>query len=503
MYPYKNIFISILFSFVIFLVSCSDALFQKLNVSDVIYDDAKITITFTTDVDEDSVQKSITLLEDSATVIGYFQCLDSQIVFFPSNGIQKNYDYDLIISTACEDRNGNSLMQDYHFSFSTRDEHERPHVISIVPTNQQYIDTELNYIDITFSEPILQESFINALDISPSIEFFLEFNDNNSQVKIIPQKPLTLNTDYVITINTELSDLARNTMLEEKKYMFFYNRKDILPDYKVSIYDTDDLLITELNPNANEHNIPANCSIRIDFEHKMDLSAVSAYFYFTPIVDYKILKDEINGKYVIFNITNAQWNAKYDLTFLNGMPDIYGQRYQYVQVYTFTTDNELNMPPKFLEGIIQTSDWKNSTLYETIDYAYLSEEKNYSNISFSNDYTVGNARKSEAYLLFYTSNQSNGIDVYSLRDGLSVSTTNNCCQIVIKTIEKMDTLPSNVINLFNVDFSGTAGKVDIFYVVFEVTNSSNSGLVHFILETEIQDTLKNQLDRKYDFILNK
>lgn len=503
MYSYKSIFIILLFTAVFSLASCSDVIFPELNVSDVVYDDTKITINFTTDVDEDSIQKSITLLEDSASVIGYFNCLDSEVTFYPANGIQKNYDYDLSISTACEDRNGNSLKQDYHFSFSTRIEHDRPQVVSIVPSNQQVIETDLTYIDITFSEPILQESFINALDISPSIDYFLDFNDNDSQVKIIPQKPLTLNTDYVITINTDLSDLARNTMLEEKKYMFFYNRKDILPDYKVSVYDTDDLHITELNPNTNKHNIPTDCSIRIDFEHKMDLSAVSAYFYFTPTVDYKILKDEINGKYVIFNILNAQWNTKYDLTFLTGMPDIYGQRYQNVQVFTFTTDNELNMPPHFLEGIIQTSAWQNTSLYETIDYAYLSEEKNYSNISFSNDYTVGNTRKSEAYLIFHTSNQSNGIDVYSLREGLSVSATNNCCQIVIKTIEKIDVLPSKVSNLFNADLNDTTGKIDIFYVVLEITNSSNSGLIHFILETEIHDTLKNQLDRKYDFILNK
>ena len=100
---------------------------------------------------------------------------------------------------------------------------------------------------------------------------------------------------------------------------------------------------------------------------------------------------------------------------------------------------------------------------------------------------------------------SNGIDVHSLREGLSVSSTNNCCQIVIKNIERTDStvVPSNVLSLFNQEINTTNRKVDIFYVVFEITNTSNSGELHFVFDSDIKDTLNNKLDRKYDLILNK
>lgn len=505
MHTYKNFFLAALFLILFFFISCSHYLFPVLEVNGVVYDDDKIQITFSAEVDEESVQKAVSLLEDNAALGGYFNFSGDTVLFYPENGIKKNYDYDFCISTACEDKKGNSLMKDYNQSFSTRDEHERPQIISITPNNQDSIDSELEYIDITFSEAISRDSFVNALDISPSVDYFLDFLSDDTCVRIIPKNPLTLNKDYVITINTELNDLSRNSLLEDKRYMFYYNKKDILPAYTISVFDKDNNFITNLESEQNINDIPTNCSIKVEFEHKMDFSAVSAYFSFTPTVDYKIIKDEIESKYIIFDIKDAEWNTKYDLKFLAGMPDAYGQRFEGIHNFSFTTDSELNNPPAFVEGVIMTSDGNNSSLYETIDFSYLSEEKNYSNIAFADTFTAGNAIQTDAYLIFYTSNESEGMDLYSIRDGFSVSVTNSCCQIVIKTIDRISQseLPSKILNLFSEEISSSTRKVDIIYVNLEVTNTSNSGTLHFILDSEITDTLKNHLDRKYDLILNK
>ena len=375
MYSYKNIFIIMMFILSSFCFSCSQYLFPELKVKGVSYDDKKIIITFSDEIEKDSVQKSISLVEDDSSVTGYFQCTGNKVLFYPVNGIRNNYDYDLMISTSCEDKNGISLANEYHKSFSTRKEHDRPQIISITPNNQLSINGNLEFIDIVFSEAIVQESFIKALSISPNFDFFLDFKNNDTNVRIIPKNQLALNTDYVITINTELEDLSRNFLLEDKKFMFYYNKTNNLPAYTVSVYNENDSFLAELELNKNIHDIPTNCSIQFNFSHAMDLSAVSAYFYFTPTVDYKIIKDEIDGKYVRFDISNAKWNTKYDLVFLHGLPDIYGQRFEEINLYTFTTDSELNNPPCFVEGIIQTSEWNNADLYETTNFSYLSEEK--------------------------------------------------------------------------------------------------------------------------------
>ena len=69
MCSYRNFFIRfqiIVFSFC--LVSCSDVLFPEFKVDDVSYDDKKITVKFSDDVDEDSAKKSISLQEDDTEI---------------------------------------------------------------------------------------------------------------------------------------------------------------------------------------------------------------------------------------------------------------------------------------------------------------------------------------------------------------------------------------------------------------------------------------------------
>lgn len=506
MCSYRNFFIRfhvIVFSFC--FISCSDVLFPEFKVDNVSYDDKKITVKFSAAVDEDSAKKSISLQEDDTEITGTFLCSGNKISFFPKDGIRKNYDYDLSVSTLCEDSKGISLEKDFHYSFSTRDEHTRPEILSISPDNQQFIEDELEYISIVFSEPVTRESFIDSLEISPAFEYFLDFKDDGNEVHLIPSSPLTLNSDYTITVNTGLSDFSRNNLMEDKKSVFFYKKKNVFASCDVSVYDRADTLLTTLSIDENKHDIPTDCSIRFDFDHKMDFSAASAYFYFTPSVDYKIIKDEIDGKYIIFELSDAKWNTEYNITILNGLPDVYGQRYEDIKSFAFTTDNEKNAPPCFVKGIVQTADWEKQALIETDDFCYLSEDKNYSNISFSEYYTAGTGKKAEAYLMFYSSNASEGIDIYSLREGLSVSATNSCCQMIIKTISLvgLDAVPEKIKVLFNEDFSAASRKINIFNVVFEITNTSKSGEIHFILDNGIKDTLDNSLERKYDFILNK
>lgn len=140
---YRNF--SIRFQIIVFsfcFISCSDILFPEFRVDSVSYDDKKVTVKFSADVDEDSAKKSISLQEDDTEITGTFLCSGNKISFFPKDGIRKNYDYDLAISTLCEDSKGISLKKDFHYSFSTRDEHTRPEILSITPDNQQFIEGE-------------------------------------------------------------------------------------------------------------------------------------------------------------------------------------------------------------------------------------------------------------------------------------------------------------------------------------------------------------------------
>lgn len=153
----NKILLSLLALFSLVFLSCSNFLIPALEVKNFNYDFSKISVEFSQNVRESSVQKSFSLTEDSQSINGTFYFNGCTVQFFPENGIQENYDYVFSITTDCEDEDYNSLSKKFVKEFSTRIDKTAPEVLSVTLENNANL-AEKNIV-IKFSKPVDESSF--------------------------------------------------------------------------------------------------------------------------------------------------------------------------------------------------------------------------------------------------------------------------------------------------------------------------------------------------------
>ena len=497
-----------IFSLIIHLfVSCGSVLMPPLEVREIRYDSEKISIFLSADVDEASFQRAFSLTEDNSSVSGVFKYGDKSAYFYPVDGIKANYDYAVKISVNAEDKRGYSLMTEYNTSFSTRREKEAPRIISISPENESSVTTTtFNYIELIFSESINQKSFVDSFSVSPAFDYFVEFLADDTVIRITPKKELAVNTDYTIKVSDKVEDRCRNKLREETTYLFTYDTSPALPTYTVSFED-DSGVIHALSEETLTAGLGTKGKLKISFSNAMVLSSISSYLSITPSLQYVIKKDEIHDQYVVLELKEIEWGKTHTLHFANGLADIYGNKLAENKAFSFVCNKRSFMPPSFIEGYVQLNDWSGKTVLTAGDFLVINKDSNYSYLVLDSSYYQTSVTKAcLLYLVFETSIDSNGIDIYSLMNHFSIPVTNTCMSIVIKTMKIMsdsEITSSHINEMKTTAVTDTSNKISIVEVGLEISNTSRQGTVAFSFDTGIADTLGNKFLKNNIFVFNK
>mgnify|MGYP003500428583 FL=1 len=119
-----------------------------------------------------------------------------------------------------------------------------------------------------------------------------------------------------------------------------------------------------------------------------------------------------------------------------------------------------------------------------------------------------NCVETELFFLFLVSNNSAGIDRFSAMENISLTTSNNCCDILIKTLEvlteesdslkKIKTEHPSIFNL-----TENQGKLSIVKCILDVENADKKGLITFEIKQQICDDLKNTMEKDIFCKVNK
>lgn len=500
--------------FVLVFSSCGSELLPELEVKSCSYDSGKISVEFSSEPERNSVQKSFCLKEDEKTVEGTFSFSGKKVCFFPEEGIRQNYDYDFSIATSCEDTEGRSLMEKFVKKFSTRSEKICPQIISIKPENEEILrqtgavpGAEENIpegIEIHFSEKIHRESFEEAFSITPAIDFLLDFFDEDRAVKIIPQKSLAVNTDYKISVSTKLMDLSRNCLEEDFTSVFSMFRKRDCSSVTVSVAgETKNVFPAEFS------GLSSDCTVRFDFDEKMNLDLTGSCITVFPEVSYSVKKDEFFSKWLEISFENIEWGTICRLSVSETLTDCYSNPLDGEKITRLRFDSESHRPPELEWGCIQTGNWEKDSFLET-DWGIFSREKNYGYLVFDPEIFEADVEKEALMFLIFSSSEvenNSGINIYSLMDKISFAVTNGCGEF---SIEKMKICPEGLENLVlkkifqgqAVDFS-ERGKLTVVQCTLKVKNSLFSGIVELQVEEGFLDSLGNKALKSWGFKFNK
>jgi len=184
-----------------------------------------ITIAFSEPMDTASVEKNIRL-SPSVDYTSMWDPANTILTLTPYKPLLFNTWYQIDIAK-CEDLSHNMMIQPVTCRFRTGSEYIRPVITGLYTTSisQNMAQTE-NFtiyeganindeIIITFNEPIDTSSINRAFIISPQSTWDSYWGNLNQTCIIHFPQPLDVNTRYEIRINTNLKDVAQNTLLND------------------------------------------------------------------------------------------------------------------------------------------------------------------------------------------------------------------------------------------------------------------------------------------------
>lgn len=183
----------------------------------------KVYLDFSANLNVSTVNDTTVYIKDANDVhIGLYIGIgnpDNRVVFTPYEYLEPASTYTIVVTTGVEDIAGNSLSQDYTYSFTTLNEaiNTDPLLVNGVKPNDNATDALVHTnISIEFNRNISLEpqytasGYVKVSDINTGIVVDGSVEVFNSVLKFIPSAPLQYDTNYSIELSGVISDLFAN-----------------------------------------------------------------------------------------------------------------------------------------------------------------------------------------------------------------------------------------------------------------------------------------------------
>jgi hypothetical protein len=487
------------FSLSICGISCGDLLLPPLEVISIHAED-DVKILFSAQPSTVSIRRAFSLTEDGMNLSGDFLFDGKYVVFTPVNGIQKNHEYAVTITTIAEDEKGNSLLNDFVYQFYTKPVTEPPVILSVFPENESIILTELSAIVFTFSKSVSEHSFTRAFKISPSVNYLLEWNPDFTSVTVRSASPLAYGR-YTISVSTDLSDEHGNEPPNPFTSTFLYGTDTDEPEYTAAWKIPNDTAKI-INANTITDNIPADAEIHISFNETVAIESIAGFFTITPSIGFTVTPDLQTRKDIVIAFSERpSWLGEYTLTIRKGIEDMSGNKTGLDTRYTLIFDNSVNKPVLFKGAFFKTD--KTENLYKPINY-----DTNYTGLTLAaDDFQQKTLVNTDFYAVFNISPDSENILVLpSAMQNISITTTNGCVSMSLKTMKvltEMELSASDIYQYLTDEQKEPGYILCAIKMGIEVYNENKNGLVTFLFGQDISDSLGNKMTADFSFTYSK
>ncbi|MCP4113245.1 MAG: hypothetical protein GY749_48240, partial [Desulfobacteraceae bacterium] len=164
-------------------------------------------------------------------------------IFIPAHSLNYNTMYNATITTGFTNIAGDSMANNYTWSFTTGDDNKRPAIVSVFPANNA-VDISLSpEVIVTFSEPVIpasitNESFFVSDNSGAELSGTVNYDNTKTSATLTLAQSLNYNTAYTVTVTGDVTDLAGNTMGNEYVWTF-KTELDTVPPKVVSKFPAD------------------------------------------------------------------------------------------------------------------------------------------------------------------------------------------------------------------------------------------------------------------------
>ena len=304
----------------------------------------KISVTFSEAMDPATINKATFMVIPSngtETIRGTVSYAGSTATFASNSNLAYNTLYTVTITSGVKDLAGNTLTNNYVWSFTTTSESKKssisdttaPIVISTfpvknkVPTNQK--------ISVTFSEA-MDTATINmaTFSVQPtgSVSVIIgRFAYAGSVVTFTPDIDFSSNTLYTAMVTTGAKDLAGNTLASNYVWTFITGAGP----------DTTAPTVISTSPLNNAINVPINQKISVTFSEAMETTTIFSMTGPRGSITGKFAYTDstVKGSVVTFTPdSNLEFNTSYTVTITAARAkDLVGNTLASSYVWTFRT----------------------------------------------------------------------------------------------------------------------------------------------------------------------
>lgn len=548
----KKLIMSLMFLGILLwtLVSCGTLMLPPLEVTSCEVGTATIVVEFTLPPDLSSLEEGLSVTEDGAKIEGKITISGKKAEFTPLYGIKDNYDYVVRIEAGTEDVQGHSLMDTFVYEYSTRTDKVPFTVNFLVPESLQqktfsensletashgniiggeiHLLNEVTSIQLEFSAPVDKKSLETGLTITPSFEYFLEYEKNDCLVKIIPKKQLDIHQRYVVQLKNSVMDTKRNFLKKDMGWSFFYKLDEIPPEitFKHGVSSENALFeenaSTEITGNRLE--LGLEDWIILDFSEKLDLDAAASLISLESLdmgvisPSMEIIKDYKNGNRLVLR---PQWNGNsgdffgsdWQLVVKAGLEDEAGNKTEGEKVLFLSYTLESQRLLEFLGALlVDTETQSGLKVCFSPQHPFLTMELD---PQFYPNRAEELPSKMELHLFFSLSEKADVLNDFSLMENLSLSASNDCCELTVKKLLGQDSSQecNNQFQEFMAELEGfgeeiSSERADSTFLVMvsfqvELLNRDSRGLVTLELEEAVADSLGNKLGKMIVCQVNK
>jgi len=283
---------------------------------------AKFSIQFSKQMNTSTVKGAISISGDIYPVNFSWINVNKTVNFDPSSNLAFNSSYTITIAKSAMDVDGNTLLSEYAWRFTTEDKPKIPTPPTIINKSPTGIDIPVNTkIIVTFSELMDTSSVESAFSLTPSVTGTYSWSQET--LTFTPKSNLNYDTQYKVTIDTTARDLE-NEFIESKFSWQFTTEEAIAPTPPTVIYKS---------PTGT--NVPVDTTITITFSELMDTSSVEAAFLISPSVAGTISWNEATVTFT--PDANLEYNTQYSVTINTNAKDQENELMESEFQWQFTT----------------------------------------------------------------------------------------------------------------------------------------------------------------------
>ncbi len=528
------------------LVSCGTVMLPPLEVTSCEVGTATIVVEFTLPPDLASLEDGLSVTEDGAKIEGKITISGNKAEFTPVYGIKDNYDYVVRIEAGTEDGQGHSLMDTFVYEYSTRTE-KAPFTVDFPVPEETFTENsletatgekiiggeihllnEVSSIQLEFSAPVDKKSLETGLTVTPSFEYFLEYEKNDCLVRLVPKKQLEINQRYVVQLKNSVMDTKRNPLEKDLGWSFFYKLDEIPPEITFKhAASTENILFEENSIKeivGDTLELGLEDWIILDFSEKLDLDAAASLIFLESLdigvisPSLEIIKDYKKGNRLALRPhwsgnSGDFWGSNWQLVVKTGLEDGAGNKTTEEKVLFLSYTLESQRLLEFLGALLVDTEKQSGFK------ACFSPQHPFLSMALDPQFYPNRSEelpsKVELHLFFSLSEKADALNDFSLMENISLSASNDCCELTVKKLLGQDFsqecknqfqefLAELELNGGNVS-SEIADSTSLVMVSFQVEllNRDNSGLVSLELEEAVADSLGNKLGKNVLCQVNK